>query len=1150
LRFYKVTTSLYSGAERKLEGIIFDFAGSDDDYFYLGDETEVVDLATIDNKLFQLLSVSGDKAAHEGAAPSLSAELRSLKEVSGLGNYPSGIYLRRSAGRFQGLILSCVGASLEPYSISSLYVLSDPAYDLFQKFDDWWNKAESIEDSPPFIAGDWALHEHREEFVQIANVLWNESGYSLEIDSPSSGRSLVLPGELQRLPGDPKKIESWRRQSPAAGADFVRTIAWAKLHYPLTNTLYSFAATRTIFRPYQFLPALKMIKSQRGRILVADEVGLGKTIEAGLIWTELEQRQKLNKVLVIAPSSLLGKWRREMRDRFMRELQIMRLSDLQAYLERLEHNPEEPLSAVMSLESLRGRASVHDAIEASGIEFDLVIMDEAHAFRNKGTQGNRLAQLVADSSKFLVMLSATPLNLGKEDLFNLMNLLEPHHYPDFQVFRDQVEPNKHLLEARRLLMSGQNSQAKSELVELEALQFGTLVAMRPGFKKLVALAQKSLLTSAEKAQVNFLVSDLNTMSSSLNRTRKVDTNDFQATRESTNIEVTWTQQERDFYEAVYQYFYKKAQDAGMPHAFIMQMPLRQTCSSIPVMVSNLRDRKLLTSELIDEDELFEFDEDDIELFEQVSSEVFLGVPAPETDSKFIEFEKLLRHLKAEGQTKVLVFTFFRGTVNYLVASLSKLGHRVQGIHGGVTPADRYALIDDFRDGEFDIMISNQVGAEGLDFQFCSVLVNYDLPWNPMQVEQRIGRLDRFGQESEKIMIYNMIVPGTIETDIFQRLYDRIKIFTNTVGDLEVILQEGMQSLPEIYINPNLTAEEREARLEKVEISLELDIKTRQSIEEERQTLSILDQLDVEGLSESGPKKGRFISPAEILGHLEYLVYKFGGSVIPKSADLSVVEFRGSEALASAVARSKTLDMGSELGSALLRIFRRNEPITFVLDSRILTGSSHPKGVTEIVSSRHPLVRIAQASLADPSLIAGRFTDCVIFGTEMRGQFLAMWSVYKTSGVDVIAEMWVTVLDLIDGGRNLEVEDFLLSNPAAIRDSVIRPQTVATDSDLNLLRSIESERFRAETTEREQENLAIIASRIEADRAVEERKLATQTARLEKDIENGREENILRMVRGKIEKIEFRLADLDEDFESKRELHPESFTIAVAKVTFS
>jgi hypothetical protein len=616
------------------------------------------------------------------------------------------------------------------------------------------------------------------------------------------------------------------------------------------------------------------------------------------------------------------------------------------------------------------------------------------------------------------------------------------------------------------------------------------------------------------------------------------------------VAVIWTPEERDFYDAVYRHFFKKAQDAGMPHAFIMQMPLRQTCSSIPVMVSNLRDKKLLSSELFDEEELEEFDEKELLLFEEAAREIFLGVPAPEVDSKFDAFEQLIRRLKDQGQTKVLVFTFFRGTVNYLAKSLSARGYRVRGIHGGIAPADRYSLIDDFRDGEFEIMISNQVGAEGLDFQFCNVLVNYDLPWNPMQVEQRIGRLDRFGQESEKIMIYNMIVPGTIETDIFQRLYDRIKIFTNTVGDLEIILQEGMKSLSELYINPNLSPAEREAKLEKVEISLELEIKTRESIEEERQNLSILDQLDVEGLSESGPKKGRFISSAEILGHLEFLVQKYGGSVTPKNEDFSVVEFRGTGALASVVAKSKMMDTGSELGSALLPILRESEPITFVLDSRILTLPSHPKGLTEIVSSRHPLIRIAQKSLSDPNLIAGRFTDCVVAGTERRGQYLAMWSVYKTSGIDVISEMWVTVLDLSDGSRNVEVEDFLLSSPASIRDSSVRAESVVTDSDLNLLRSIDSERFRSETKERQQENLALIASRIEADRAVEERKLETQRARYEKDVENGRDERILRMVRGKIEKIELRLSALEEDFESKRELHPESFVIAVAKVTFS
>ena len=132
-------------------------------------------------------------------------------------------------------------------------------------------------------------------------------------------------------------------------------------------------------------------------------------------------------------------------------------------------------------------------------------------------------------------------------------------------------------------------------------------------------------------------------------------------------------------------------------------------------------------------------------------------------------EARLLELRETGLRQVMVFSFFRGTLQYLEQRLSlKMSVRLMT---GLTKMDeRQRVMEDFRAGKFDVLLLSQVGAEGLDFEFCNVLVNYDLPWNPMQVEQRIGRLDRFGQTSEKIFIFNMHVPGTIESDIFERLY--------------------------------------------------------------------------------------------------------------------------------------------------------------------------------------------------------------------------------------------------------------------------------------------------------------------------------------------------------------------------------------------
>ena len=1127
-----------------------DFIRSDDDHFYLGEVSDWSVLAPIQLRLHQFLSVVAQKATVDAQKPGLEAEFRALNGIPAAQHFPSGLYLRRSAGKFQAINLQLAAAPILPYSKSSAFVMQDPSFDLFQQFDDWWSAAESTSDKPPFKPGDWALLSFRNEFVQVVDVSFGQSGYSVDIDGGESGRSTVLPDDLVLLAGDPRRPETWRRQPPAKGAELLRTIAWAKLFYPLTNALYSFAATRTVFRPYQFLPALKMIKSQRGRILVADEVGLGKTIEAGLIWTELEQRQRLNKVLVIAPSSLTLKWRREMRQRFMRELEIFRVGDLEKYIESLDLNPERQLSAVISLEALRGRASIQDLIDASGIEFDLVIIDEAHAFRNKGTQGNRLAQIVADNSKFLALLSATPLNLGKQDLFNLMNLLEPHHYPDFQVFREQVEPNRHLLEARRKIMSGDSLGAVEELNEVKTLQFGAPVSLRPTFSKLVDLAKRNDLNFAEKAQVNSYVNELNTLSTSLNRTRKRDTKDFQATRRSENISVEWTESEWAFYEAIRIYFIEKARQSGFPRGFILQMPLRQTCSSIAVMARILRDKELLPSELLDEDEIFEFDEDEIAALGQAGNNVMIAVRAPNLDSKLEAFIGLMHRLRSEGLNQVLVFTFFRGTVNYLEEQLVEEGFSAKGIHGGIAPQDRFALIEDFRSGAFEVMVSNQVGAEGLDFEFCNVLVNYDLPWNPMQVEQRIGRLDRFGQKNEVIHIFNMVVPGTIESDIFLRLYDRIQIFENTIGDLEEILQERFESLPDLIVDPNLTPEELRERVDNVGISIELELQTKKNVEEERQHLSILDQLEVEGLSEAGPRKGRFMSPAEILGHLEFIASEFGAEVKVLSADLSVVEFRGSEPLASAVSRSKMLDVGTELGYALPTNLRSGVPLTFVLDSRVLSQENGPKGVTEIVSSRHPLVRMAQDLLLETRLLDGRFSDLEISGTGMTGQALAKWTIFESFGVDHKTEMWVTAIDLASGERSSEIEEYLMTTPEDLRGGRPRQSSLVSDSDIAILRSVEHARFQKEREERQLENEALVDARLEAERAVEERKLLVNEARLEQDLANGRPEKILQMARGKIDKSRMRLLDIEDEFAAKRTLSAQTHNVVLAKVTFS
>ena len=217
--------------------------------------------------------------------------------------------------------------------------------------------------------------------------------------------------------------------SPASLDEFRLLLAVTKLRQPLSDVVYALGATRTVFRPYQFKPLLKLLQTNSQRLLIADEVGLGKTIEAGLIWTELHQRAEIRRALVVCPAALTRKWRSEMKRRFDVDLEIITRSRVEEFAEELEAGNDPSLIATISLESLRS-ARVLEDLAALRPRFDLIIVDEAHYLRNRDTRSFALGELLADWSDVLLFLSATPLNLGTDDLFNLLNLLAEDEFPD------------------------------------------------------------------------------------------------------------------------------------------------------------------------------------------------------------------------------------------------------------------------------------------------------------------------------------------------------------------------------------------------------------------------------------------------------------------------------------------------------------------------------------------------------------------------------------------------------------------------------------------------------------------------------------------------------------------------------------------------
>lgn len=621
--------------------------------------------------------------------------------------------------------------------------------------------------------------------------------------------------DLQAIPLD--GLPRWEKHD-----EFLRDLLLVKLRNRLTDSLYSYRASRTQFVPYQFRPVLKFLRNPEQRILIADEVGLGKTIEAAIIYLELKARLNINRVLVLCPSRLKAKWRAELRNRFEEEfieLDTQRLRTLLADSRRL--NGRYPFKAIVSFETMRLPEFI-DAWTTNQMQLDLLIVDEAHHLRNQDTRTFELGVALTDSADAVVFLTATPLHLGNRDLFNLLHLLSPGEYFSPELFKAQIEPNEAVNRAARYLAAGNTRAAEHALRQVERSKLRDRFLRNPYYHEVLHRLRNGVATDRDRVMLQRELYELNTLSNIFTRTRKREVMQA-AVRAAYTICVDLTPNERRFYQAVLASVQQELSLRSGAQSFASIMKERQAASCLAALREALleADQGQMVPNLNIDQSAFDVLNDsstfgDSALPITTSSHLrSYALQLGDHDSKFAKFEQMLRQALAETpDSKVLVFSFFRRTLAYIQRQLQAQGFVVEMLNGDVPIAERKRIIDRFRnDPSIRIMLSSEVGSEGLDFQFCDILVNYDLPWNPMQVEQRIGRLDRFGQQHKKIRIYNLYITDTIETRIFQRLYDRIGIFERSIGDLEAILGEQIKQLSEAALQPNLTPEEQEQMAE-------------------------------------------------------------------------------------------------------------------------------------------------------------------------------------------------------------------------------------------------------------------------------------------------------------------------------------------------
>ncbi len=643
---------------------------------------------------------------------------------------------------------------------------------------------------------------------------------------------------------------------------FHANITASLIRNPSLSSLYSLNSAKIDFIPHQFRPVLKFIRSDRPRLLIADGVGVGKTIEAGLILKELEARRNLDSVLIICPRPLVSerKWEAEM-ERFGEDFTALNGETFRYCINELKLEgawPEKYKKAVIPY-SLFDESNIFGNSRRPGLlavdppKFDLVIVDEAHHIRNTATYAYKAVDRFCESAEAAVMLTATPVQLHQDDLFVLLNVLRPDLIIDKKTFYDMSEPNEFINAASAAVRNYQSDwqkEVKIQMIAAENTAWGAKVFTgNPTFNRVKKILSQGDVTPEERVQLISDIESLHTFSNIINRTRRRDIGEF-TIRKPYTVKIEFTPYQRmlhdEILDVIHDIFSKIHCTENIK--FMMTTIRRQTASclfGLAPMLESILYRHVY--EIMDDDGTFDagsFDIDEPDILLRIKKILKLAGTLPKEDPKFDAMLKVIEKKQFEQKNRIMIFSSFKHTLHYLEKKLTDNGFRVGLIDGDVPDEDRRMLRKRFNpqetptvdDSALDILLFSEVGCEGLDYQFCDFMINYDLPWNPMRIEQRIGRIDRNGQTSESVSIYNMITEGTVDADIYERCMLRIGVFNSSIGDSEEILGDAITEIQMIANDFSLTDEERREKLQQMTDNKIRYVREQAELEEKQRSL--------------------------------------------------------------------------------------------------------------------------------------------------------------------------------------------------------------------------------------------------------------------------------------------------------------------------
>ncbi len=599
--------------------------------------------------------------------------------------------------------------------------------------------------------GSFAFDAVNKANVQILDRIEAWGYVSYRVFDPSSGRVYKLAeNQLSADGGTNTYDENYLRYA----------VLLSKIKNETAGGLLTSLASGVIPLPHQLHVLNRAMEHNTIRYILADEVGLGKTIEAGMVIKELKARGLVQRVLVVCPTGLVTQWAAEMQEKFHEKFHVILPSDYDT-IRRLTDSDDvygqydlviSPMDSIKPIEKRAGWTD--EKVEAYNQEriysiinsgWDLIIIDEAH--RVAGSSGEvaryKLGNLLSQASPYLLLLSATPHN-GKTDPFlRLVRLLDKEAFPNAQsIVKEQVAPYLIRTEKREAIDNNGNLLFKKRVTHLITLNWDERHSMQ---RELYELVTKYVSKTYDKAIRNkkknmcliFLLIIMQRMVTSSTAAirqslqRRLDILKNQATKlkELTEADLAELDVEADLEEAL------EALSLGT--------------------------------------------EEEIKELEHIIS-VAKQAEYQFSDAKIEPMLNIVdRIISEDAYQKIIIFTEFVATQKYLEKLLQEKGYTVTILNGSMSIDERNVAMREFKD-KTNIFISTDAGGEGLNLQFSNIIINYDLPWNPMKIEQRCGRVDRIGQQRD-VEIYNLIIQDTVEYRVRQVLEDKLSVILKELG---------------------------------------------------------------------------------------------------------------------------------------------------------------------------------------------------------------------------------------------------------------------------------------------------------------------------------------------------------------------------------